>query len=333
MRILLRPRTPVWVLLLLAPAIPELLTGSTPITRLAIDPVGFVVGWGFDVALYGCGALVIREFAALLRRGWASILLWGAAYGIGEEGFAVHTFFERSGSPVGVLTTYGAAAGVDWLWALGLTIFHATYSIALPILLVRLAFPAVAEARWLDPGALALTGAVYLADVVVLALLVGHGPSVAAFALFLALAVALVTLGALAPRSLLRVSSGPSRLGRLGIGVAGALEWIGWVAVLVIAGARALPAGAAALLLVALDALALAIVLRRVGAVELERSQIAFAAGMLVPLFLWDILIEASVPGILLVAAAAAYLLYRLARVVDARSRPIAPPRGVGGAP
>ncbi len=159
---------------------------------------------------------MIREFAVILRKGWATILLWGAAYGIAEEGLAVHTFFERSGPPVGLLTSYGAAGGVDWLWALGLTIFHATYSIALPILLVHLVYPAQRSVRWLAPGAIAIFGVSYLLDVTLLALLVGHGPTHGALAAALAVEVALLALGAWVPGNLLRVRSGPSRLGRWG---------------------------------------------------------------------------------------------------------------------
>jgi len=103
-RILIRPRLPVLALLLLAPSIPELLTGSTPVSRLLVDPAGFAVSFAFDIGLYGTGALLVRELTLVLRKGWASVLLWGAAYGIAEEGLAVHTFFERSGPPVGALT-------------------------------------------------------------------------------------------------------------------------------------------------------------------------------------------------------------------------------------
>jgi len=320
----------VLTLLLLAPAVPELLTGSTPITRLAVDPVGFFVGFGLDVALYGTAALLLRELAVALRKGWGTILLWGAAYGIGEEGFAVHTFFERSGPPVGALTVYGSAWGVNWLWALGLTIFHATYSIALPILLVRLAFPRARAERWLDPGALVLLAAVYLADVVLLSSAVRDPPGPLQFAFFLTVAGVLLAAGALLPRDLLRPRQGRSRLGPWGVGVAGALGWSGWLTVLLLAGTRAFSAWVAAGTLLAFDAVALAVVLTAVGTDHLERDEVRFAAGMLIPLFLWDVLLEAAIPGLVVVGAIAAYLLYRLAREVDRRD-PI--PRETPGAP
>jgi len=42
---------------------------------------------------------------------------------------------------------------------------------------------------------------------------------------------------------------------------------------------------------------------------------------MLVPVFLWDIAVEFTVPGILLVAAVVAYFLYWLSRQLDRRSQ------------
>jgi len=328
-RILIRPRLPVLALLLLAPSIPELLTGSTPVSRLAYDPFGFLVSFLIDVGLYGSGALLIREFAVILRRGWGSILLWGAAYGIAEEGFAVHTFFQPSGPPVNALAHYGAAYGVNWLWALGLTVFHATYSIALPILLTYLWFPRVAAVRWVDRSGLAVTAVVYLGVVALFARLVGHGPSAWAFALFLGIALGLVALGARLPRDALRLRPGPTTVGPWTLGLAGALEWFAWITVLILSGGRRGTALGLAAIVVAANTGALALVLRRVGTASLERSEFLFAAGMMIPLFVWDLVVEFSVPGVLGVAAIFAYLLYRLGRTIDqrlARPAPAAAP-------
>jgi len=320
-RILIRPRLPVLALLLLAPAIPELLTGSTPITPLFTDPIQFAVSFLFDIGLYGTGALLIREFAVRYRKGWASILLLGAAYGIAEEGLAVHTFFETSGQPVGALGVYGHAFGVNWLWALGLTVFHATYSIALPILLTQLVFPEVKQSRWFDRGSVALLATVYLAVVGVFAFTTGHGPSRPALALFLGVVAVLVVLAWRVPGDLLRLTPGPRRIGPWGLWLAGTLEWDAWITVLALSSSARVPAAVAAVVVVLANLGALALVLRRAGAEELDRTKLYFATGMLVPVFLWDIAVEFTVPGILLVAAVFAYFLYWLFRELDRRSR------------
>jgi hypothetical protein len=331
-RVLIRPRLPVLALLLLAPSIPELLTGSTPITTLFLDPLAFAVSFLGIVGLYGTGALLIREFVAAYRKGWASILLLGAAYGIVEEGLAVHTFFEPAGlSPVGTLGWYGHAFGVNWLWALGLTAFHATYSIALPILLTQLWFPATKHVRWLDAGATTLVAGVYVFVVAFFALLVGHGPTPELLALFLGILALLVYLAARVPAGFLSVRPGPARIGAGGLALDGALLFAGWVLVLVLAGTGGrVPAWGAATAFVAVALTSLLVVLRRVGTEGLDRSKFSFATGMMAILFVWDVVVEFTVPGILLVAALFGYLLYRLHRTLLARDRATAP-SGVAG--
>jgi len=331
-RILLRPRWPVLALLLLAPSIPELLTGSTPITTLVLNPPAFAIQFLGIVGLYGTGALLIREFAAYFRKGWASVLLLGAAYGIAEEGFAVHTFFEPGGAPVGALGSYGHLFGVNWLWALGLTVFHATYSIALPILLVQLWFPLSKGVRWLDRGAVALVAFVYLFVVVLFSVVVGYGPTPAALAFFLAVVAALLVLAYRVPADLLSVRPGPRRIGKWGLALAGTLEFDAWLVVLILSGGRVVPAFVAALVIVVANLAALGIILRRVGTVDLERSMFCFAVGMLSILFVFDVVVEFSVPGILAVSAVFAYLLYRLGRTLDRRAIAV-PPAAVMGAP
>jgi hypothetical protein len=74
------------------------------------------------------------------------------------------------------------------------------------------------------------------------------------------------------------------------------------------------------------------LVLRRVGSTNLARSEFSFAVGMMGVLFVWDVLVEFSVPGILLVAAAFAYLLYRLDRTLRAREG-ASGPSGARGVP
>lgn len=317
---LIRPRAPVLALLLLAPAIPELLTGSTPVSNLFFDPVQFAVSFGLDIGLYGTGALLIREFVVAYRKGWASTLLLGAAYGIAEEGFAVHTFFQRTGSPVGPLGTYGHAFGVNWLWALGLTAFHATYSIALPILLVGLWYPEVRSVRWLDRGSVALVALVYLLEVVVFARLVGHGPSPAALVFFLGAVGVLLLLAGWAPADLLSPRPGPARIGRLGLFLLGTLGFDAWVVVLFLSALDRTPAVVTGLLLVGINAAALALLLRSVGTEGLDRSTFYFATGMLAALFVWDVPVEFSIPGILGVAVLFACLQYALGRRIARRS-------------
>ena len=328
MRILIRPRWPLFALLLLAPAIPELLTGSTPITTLFFDPLYFLIAFAGIVALYGCGAVLIREFVVKFHKGWASVLLLGGAYGIVEEGLAVHTFFEPGGqTPVDNLGWYGHALGVNWLWALGLSAFHALYSIALPILLTQLWYPEVKNERWLDAGALGVVAAVYVFVVALFSVVVGHGPSEGLLVFFLAILAALVILAYLVPADLLSARPGPSRIGSWGLAIDGAVFFSAWTFVLILAtsGGR-VSAWVAGLVLAAVSLGSLVVVLRRVGTENLDRSKFYFATGMLGILFAWDVIVEFTIPGILLVTAVFVYLLYRLHRTLLARERSRVPP-------
>ena len=315
---------------MLAPSIPELLTGSTPISELVFNPVRFLVGFSLDVVLYGSGALLIREFSVYFRKGWASVLLLGAAYGIAEEGFEVHTFFQPSGSPVGALGSYGHLFGVNWVWALTLTIFHATYSIALPILLVRLWFPEVKDRRWLRRRTVTLLSVLYAGEVVGFgAFAVGHGPSHAALAFFIAVVAVLVGLALWVPRDLLWPREGPRRLGAKTLALLGATEFLVYFAVLIAASTRAVPAVAMACFVVIADSLVVLVLLGFVGRVDLERAEFLFAVGMLSILFVWDVLIEfIAVPGILAVSALFIYLLVRLDRTLKVRGAAAGVPPG-----
>jgi len=123
-------------LLLLAACLAEFLTGSTPVTAVFRNPVGFAA----NVALYGCGSILIREVAIRWRKRWGTILLLGGAYAVGEEGFAAKTMTDPVGSPVGN-QLYNHFAGINWVPLSFLTLFHSAFSIAVPLVMLELLFP------------------------------------------------------------------------------------------------------------------------------------------------------------------------------------------------
>ena len=137
-------RAPVVIAFFLSPMIAELLSGSTPLMSF-LNPLNLFLLAG----LYGSGTILVREATRRWGRGWPSVLLLGAAYGILEEGVAVKSFFDPNWPDLGLLGTYGRWAGVNWVWAEWLTIYHAIYSIAIPILLVELMFPSLRHSAYL----------------------------------------------------------------------------------------------------------------------------------------------------------------------------------------
>jgi hypothetical protein len=135
---------PALVLYFLSPAIGELLSGSAP-------PVEFFNPFGLIIlpALYGSGALLVRELTLRWEKRWPTILVLGLAYGIIEEGLMVKSFFDPNWVDLGLLGVYGRWAGVNWVWSISLMIYHAVISIAIPILLVELLYPERRDEPWL----------------------------------------------------------------------------------------------------------------------------------------------------------------------------------------
>lgn len=135
---------PVVALLLLAPILGELLSGSSPPAEY-FQPLTFLL----LTLLYGTGALLIRETVRRWNKGWLAIFLMGMAYGIFEEGIMVRSFFDPTWGDLGLLATYGRWIGINWIWSIALTIFHAVVSISIPIALTELLFPKYRNTPWL----------------------------------------------------------------------------------------------------------------------------------------------------------------------------------------
>jgi len=158
----MRIGVPPWLaLLLLAPAMGELLSGSAPPAEF-FQPFGFTI----MVALYGCGALVCRELKVRWRKGVGTLVLLGCGYGVLEEALMVASFYNPSWMDLGALAGFGRALGVNWVWAVELTIYHALFSVVTPVLLVELAYPSRKSEPWLTDGRLKIVVTVLLLDVV-----------------------------------------------------------------------------------------------------------------------------------------------------------------------
>jgi hypothetical protein len=137
-------RKPILFLFSLSPLVGEVLSGSPPPFAF-VNPIVFL----FLGALYGSGALLVRDYARRWHRGWRSVLLLGAAYGVIEEGILVRSCFNPRWKDLGVLSSYGRWLGVNWVWAKRLTIYHAIFSIAIPIFLVEKTWAETSKQIWL----------------------------------------------------------------------------------------------------------------------------------------------------------------------------------------
>jgi hypothetical protein len=150
------------------------------------------------IPIYGAGALLIRELIRRTGGGWGSTLLMGLVYGLVEEGLALQSLTSPH--------LYGAAdwaprlLGVNTAYTEINLPYHAVFSVAIPIALVELLFPAHGRAPYLRRGGLVLTGVVALLGVGLLRVSVppfndpGYVLPATAFAVIIALIAVLSVL-------------------------------------------------------------------------------------------------------------------------------------------
>jgi len=187
------PRQRLWpailTLLLLGGLIPETIaTSNTPLVAYLADPKLLV----FLCAFYGCAALLLRDAWRARNLGWASVILLGVSFGAMNEGVIAAKWWMIPAKG------YTLTGGVNWGWATALTMFHVVYSMVIPILVVELLFPRVANQPWLRRR-----GTIIAATVLGLTQLLGlfardHQPN---RSLALAFALLLIPIAFLLPRA------------------------------------------------------------------------------------------------------------------------------------
>jgi hypothetical protein len=308
------PSTPRWkptlALLVLSPFLAECLTGSTPIALL-LNPFAFLISAAFLAGLYGAGVLLVRELTVRWKRGWESVLLLGAGYGILEEGVAVHTFFATGGPTVGVFTTYGHFLGTNWVWAVGLAGFHGMYSIALPILLVSLWYPEWRERPLLEGRRFPTVVAVFALTVLLLSLFYPYAPSALGFVGCLLAAAGLGLLAWKLPRGVLLAPAGTPGPSRTGLLLCGAAYLPAWLLVGGLGASARLPVPVTIVLVLLLAELPVLLGFRYIGRLDDPSRAFAFASGAVLTLAGWAILLEliGRALGVVAVAIAAILLL------------------------
>ncbi|GAA0450944.1 hypothetical protein GCM10010361_13760 [Streptomyces olivaceiscleroticus] len=155
---------PVFALLLLAPLVGEFLLGNAPITAIA--------GLPFLIPLYGCGALLIREVARHTGRGWPTMLLLGAAYGLFEEGPVDQMLWNPHYGGFDFGLTYAGThvplLGTSVALLQDVVSMHMIWSICVPIALVE-SFRREPRRPWLGRPGLIVTTLVFVTGSVLLA--------------------------------------------------------------------------------------------------------------------------------------------------------------------
>ena len=300
-------RHPVVCLLLLSPGIPEYLSGSSPFSSLVLNPAMFAFQVIANLGLYGPGVLLVREAKVRWERGWGTVLLLGAAYGILEEGVALSTLFNPVAAPVGQLGAYGHWLGVNWIWLAGILPVHMIYSISIPILLLGLALPETNGRRFLGGRKLAIAVLILALDVAALFVLIVMGVkfwlgwpilvgSLGAIA-FLVIMARRLTLGRV------HAMSDVPRIGAKWSVVFGAAFYPCVLAVEFLGKGVGAPPSADFVCVVAAEGVFFVSALRVLGARENRRNLLGFAFGLIVPIASFGVISQASLPLVLVADA------------------------------
>jgi len=137
-----RPRfaAPIWALLLLAPFLAEVLSGSTRTSILFV----FIP----EVMVWGVGALLTRELVRRWKAGGVSLLLLGLALSVAEE-FIIQ---QTSIAPLpfaGAHADYGRAGGINLVYLLFMLGYESVWVVVVPVQVTELIFARRREALWL----------------------------------------------------------------------------------------------------------------------------------------------------------------------------------------
>jgi hypothetical protein len=135
-----RFRAPIWTLLLLAPFIAEVLSGSTRTSILFV--------YIPEVMVWGVGALFCRELARRWRAGGTSLLLLGLALSVAEEFIIQQTSIAPLPFP-GSHAEYGRVWGVNLVYLLFMLGFESVWVVVIPVQVTELFFPQKAREPWL----------------------------------------------------------------------------------------------------------------------------------------------------------------------------------------
>ena len=291
---------PILCLLLLSPGIPEYISGSSALNTIFLNPVLFLFQIVANLGLYGPGVLLIREAMVRWRKGWATVLLLGAAYGILEEGIALSTLFDPKASPVGTLGTYGHWLGVNWVWLAGIIPVHMIFSISLPILLLGMALPETKGRSLLSSRGVTTALVILGFDVFFLLIFVvravGFWMGWPVFMFSLVAIGILVYSGHRAPADLLKARTVRPRRGPVFFCVAGLAFYTSVLLTENVGMTVGLPAALVAPLVVLVQALFLFCVAGAIGASGNERELLAFSLGLILSIAPFGVLAQYRLP-------------------------------------
>ncbi|MFF5447271.1 hypothetical protein [Streptomyces sp. NPDC012888] len=154
---------PIAGLLLLSPICAEYLIGYLEVMG---RPVDLLVGLVILAPLYGTAAVMIREVTRRTRRGWPSILLLSAAFGVIQAGLVDQSLFnphfvDEPSWDLERLPTVIPVLGISVNHVLDFVVGHVIWSFAAPIAVIESCAPRVADRPWLGRAGMGVMVALY----------------------------------------------------------------------------------------------------------------------------------------------------------------------------
>jgi len=150
----LRRMAPALTLVVLAPLLTEVLPGATRFSSLFVFPI--------EMAVWGGGALMIREIVRRNGLGWPSMLLLAIALSLAEE-FIIQ---QSSVAPLVVQlrgVVYARAFGINYVYLAWALIYETAFVVFAPIALTELIFPRRATEPWANRTGMVVTSLLFVA--------------------------------------------------------------------------------------------------------------------------------------------------------------------------
>ncbi len=136
---------PILFLMVCSAVLPEVLSGNTPLRQFLFPPTFL-----FLSLAYGIPVLIIREYAMRHRLSAGGIFWLGLGFGVINEGFLAKTLLMSRNVPNPAFDAYGMWLGVNWTWTMTICLWHAGFSVLLPITITHHLFPAESARLWLN---------------------------------------------------------------------------------------------------------------------------------------------------------------------------------------
>lgn len=127
------------------------------------DPAELLIGLLFLAPLYGTVAVLVRELARRAGRGWPTILLLCAAFGLIQAGLIDQSLFQHGAVDQQSLATRIPGVGISASQLLAFVVGHVVWSFAAPIAVVEACAPRLADRPWLGWKGTAAMVVLYLA--------------------------------------------------------------------------------------------------------------------------------------------------------------------------